>query len=57
MAIVLIKQNDDLLFRQLKALEEAFLKEGGMRERMTRMRLEARRNGGGWSKTGDAHLK
>ncbi|MDY0164561.1 four helix bundle suffix domain-containing protein [Desulfobotulus sp.] len=57
MAIVLIKQNDYLLFRQLKALEEAFLKEGGMRERMTRMRLQARRNGGGRSKTGDAHLK
>ncbi len=42
MAIVLIKQTDYLLFRQLKALEKAFLEEGGMRERMTRMRIENR---------------
>jgi four helix bundle suffix protein len=32
-----------LLDRQLKQLEEAFLKEGGLRERMTRARLEARK--------------
>ena len=43
MVIVLIKQTDYLLFKQLKALENAFLKEGGMREKMTRMRIEARR--------------
>ena len=42
MSIVLIKQVDYLLFRQLKALEKAFLKEGGMRERMTRLRLVER---------------
>ncbi len=43
MAIVLIKQTDYLLFKQLKALEEAFLKDGGMREKMTRMRIAARK--------------
>jgi four helix bundle suffix protein len=42
MAIVLIKQTDYLLFKQLKALEAAFLTEGGMREKMTRMRIEQR---------------
>ncbi|MDX9964115.1 four helix bundle suffix domain-containing protein [Desulfobacter postgatei] len=44
MAIVLIKQTDYLLFKQLKALEAAFLKDGGMREKMTRMRIAARKN-------------
>jgi four helix bundle suffix protein len=43
MAIVLIKQTDYLLFKQLKALEAAFLKDGGMREKMTRMRIAARK--------------
>jgi four helix bundle suffix protein len=47
MAICLIKQNDYLLFKQLKALEEDFLKNGGMRERMTRMRIERRKNNPG----------
>lgn len=42
MAIVLINQNDYLLFRQLESLEKEFLKTGGMRERMTRMRLQER---------------
>jgi len=32
-----------LLQKQLEALEQAFLKEGGLRERMTRARLEARK--------------
>jgi four helix bundle suffix protein len=31
-----------LLDRQLKQLEAAFLKEGGLRERMAKARLEAR---------------
>ncbi len=42
MAIVLINQNDYLLFRQLESLEKEFLQEGGMRERMKRMRLQER---------------
>lgn len=42
MAICLIKQNDYLLHKQLKALGDDFLKHGGMRERMTRMRIEWR---------------
>jgi len=44
MAIVLIKQTDYLLFKQLKSLESAFLKDGGLREKMTQMRLVARKN-------------
>jgi four helix bundle suffix protein len=43
MAICLIKQTDYLLFRQLQSLSEDFLKTGGMRERMTRMRQERRK--------------
>jgi four helix bundle suffix protein len=42
MAICLIKQTDYMLFKQLQSLEEDFLKNGGMRERMTRMRNERR---------------
>jgi len=43
MAICLIKQNDYLLFKQLKSLGDDFLKNGGLRERMTRMRIERRK--------------
>lgn len=43
MAICLIKQNDYLLFKQLQTLGEDFLKYGGMRERMTKMRIERRK--------------
>jgi four helix bundle suffix protein len=41
-AICLIHQANFLLDRQLRRLEQDFLKEGGLRERMTRARLEAR---------------
>ncbi len=44
--ICLIHQTNYLLDRLLKQLEQAFLKEGGLRERMTRARLEARKRGG-----------
>lgn len=43
MAICMIKQTDYMLFKQLQSLGEDFLKNGGMRERMTRMRLERRK--------------
>lgn len=43
MAICLIKQTDYMLFKQLQSLGEDFLKNGGMRERMTRMRLDRRK--------------
>ena len=43
MAICMIKQTDYMLFKQLQSLSEDFLKNGGLRERMTRMRLEKRR--------------
>ncbi len=43
MAICLIKQNDYLLYKLLQSLSRDFLKNGGMRERMTRMRIEMRR--------------
>jgi four helix bundle suffix protein len=39
--ICLIHQTNYLLDRQLRQLEQAFLAEGGLRERMTRARLEA----------------
>ena len=42
LAICLINQANFLLDRQLKALENAFLQDGGLRERMTRARLEVR---------------
>jgi len=43
--IGLIKVTSYLLDRQLKRLEEDFLKEGGLRERMTRARLTERNKG------------
>jgi four helix bundle suffix protein len=42
MLICLIHQTNYLLDQQLRQLEKAFLKEGGLRERMTRARLSAR---------------
>jgi len=44
--ICLIHQTNYLLDQQLRALEKAFLVEGGLRERMTRARLETRRERG-----------
>ena len=41
-AICLIHQANFLLDQQLKALEKSFLQEGGLCERMTRARLQAR---------------
>lgn len=41
--ICLIHQANYLLDRQIRQLEKAFLNEGGMRERMTRARLDARK--------------
>ncbi len=41
-AICLIHQAKSLLDQQLKALEKAFLENGGLRERMTRARLQVR---------------
>jgi four helix bundle suffix protein len=40
--ICLIHQANYLLDRQMAQLEKAFIKEGGLRERMTRTRLEER---------------
>jgi len=40
--ICLIHQTNYLLDRQIRQLEQAFLNEGGLRERMTRARLAAR---------------
>ena len=40
--ICLIHQTNYLLDQQIRQLEKAFLKEGGLRERMTRARLSAR---------------
>jgi four helix bundle suffix protein len=43
MCIVLIKQTDYLLFRQLQRLSRDFMKNGGFNERMYRMRSEKRK--------------
>ena len=42
MAIILIKQCDYLLYRQLESLGKAFAENGGFSERMTRIRLQNR---------------
>ena len=44
MAIVLIKQADYLLYRQLQSLATKFEQEGGFSEKMARKRLEYRNN-------------
>lgn len=44
--ICLIHQTNFLLDQKLRALERAFLAEGGLRERMTSARLQARRHQG-----------
>lgn len=41
-AVCLIHQTNYLLDQQIRRLEKDFLKEGGLRERMTRARLQAR---------------
>ena len=41
--ICLIHQTSYLLDQQIRSLEAAFVKEGGLRERMTRARLQERR--------------
>ncbi|MEN9841246.1 MAG: hypothetical protein RL376_1046 [Verrucomicrobiota bacterium] len=45
-AICLIHQANYLLDQQVRRLEQDFLKEGGLRERMTKARLQSRQNGG-----------
>jgi len=41
-ALCLIHQTNYLLDQQIRRLEKDFLKEGGIRERMTRARLQQR---------------
>lgn len=45
MAVCLIHQAAFLLKKQLNILEERFLQEGGLRERMTRLRKQRRKSG------------
>jgi four helix bundle suffix protein len=45
-ALCLIHQANYLLDQKLRQLEQAFLKEGGLRERMTKARLQSRARGG-----------
>lgn len=45
MAVCLIHQAAFLLKKQLNVLEERFLQEGGLRERMTRLRKQRRKSG------------
>lgn len=44
--IVLIHETGFLLDKQVSALEEKFLEDGGLKEKMSRMRIEARKMGG-----------
>ena len=44
-ALCLIHQTNYLLDQQLRRLEQDFLKDGGLRERMTRARLQYRNQG------------
>ena len=46
MIIGLIKLTTYLLDRQIKALEQEFLKNGGLREAMTRARIASRKKKG-----------
>lgn len=46
MTIVLLKQADYLLHKQIQRLSDDFVKEGGFSERMMRMRKEYRNNNG-----------
>ncbi|MFN0084547.1 MAG: four helix bundle suffix domain-containing protein [Blastocatellia bacterium] len=41
-AICLIHQTNYLLDQQIRRLEQDFIREGGLRERMTRVRLQQR---------------
>jgi four helix bundle suffix protein len=43
LVIVLIRQNDYLLYKYLQAVSQRFVEEGGFREKLTRVRLEERR--------------
>jgi four helix bundle suffix protein len=43
-ALCLLHQANYLLDQQIRRLEQDFLKQGGLRERMTRARLASRRN-------------
>lgn len=42
--VCLVHQTNDVLDRQLRQQEQTFLQEGGLWERMTRARLQARAN-------------
>jgi four helix bundle suffix protein len=42
MALCLIHQTNYLLDQQIRRLEQDFIQEGGLRERMTRVRLQQR---------------
>lgn len=54
-AICLIHQTNYLIDQQLRRLEQDFLKEGGLRERMTRARLQARNGKSGANESEDFH--
>lgn len=43
MAIMLIKQADYLLYRQLQRLSKDFIDDGGFSEKMARMRIDSRK--------------
>jgi len=54
-ALCLIHQTNYLLDQQLRRLERDFLKDGGLRERMTRLRLQHRNRNSGTHDSHDSH--
>ena len=52
-AICLVNQTNYLIDRQLERLEVDFLKQGGLRERMTRLRIQNRRKNGNDGRLGN----
>ena len=54
-ALCLIHQTNYLIDQQLRRLEQDFLKEGGLRERMTRLRLQYRNRNHGPHQSHDSH--
>jgi four helix bundle suffix protein len=54
-ALCLIHQTNYLIDRQLRRLEQDFLKEGGLRERMTRLRLQYRNKNRGPHESHDSY--
>ncbi|MBI2908347.1 MAG: hypothetical protein HYX92_11925 [Chloroflexi bacterium] len=54
-ALCLIRQTNYLIDQQLRRLEQDFLEQGGLRERMTRARLQHRNKAQAWNQSQDSY--